>query len=85
MFKALIMLKLKDIKNPLELTAFIAGVGKDTLVADKSNKAIQAVQEKFNLRQMTLAQRAKQLKNPNMKAENSEDYLTYKLKQWKFD
>ena len=85
LFKALIMLKLKDIKNPLELTAFIAGVGKDTLVADKSYKAMQAVQEKFNLRQMTLAQRAKQLKNPNMKAENSEDYLTYKLKQWKFD
>ena len=85
LFKALIMLKLKDIKNPLELTAFIAGVGKDTLVADKSYKAMQAVQEKFNLRQMTLAQRAKQLKNLNMKAENSEDYLTYKLKQWKFD
>ena len=85
LFKALIMLKVKDIKNPLELTTFIAGVGKDTLVADKRYKAMQAVQEKFNLRQMTLAQRAKQLKNPNMKAENSEDYLTYKLKQWKFD
>ena len=85
LFNALIKLKVKDVKNPEELAKSIAGVGKDTLAAYRNYKAMQAVQEKLNLRQMTLAQRTKQLKNPNMKAENSEDYLTYKLKQWKFD
>ena len=85
LFNALIMLKVKDIKNPLEFTTFMASLGKDKLMSDKSYKGMQAAQERLNLRQMTLAQRTKQLKNPNMKAENSEDYLTYKLKQWKFD
>lgn len=85
LFKALIMLKIKDLKSPLELTTFMANLGKDKLMSDKSYKGMQAAQERLNLRQMTLAQRTKQLKNPNMKTENSEDYLTYKLKQWKFD
>ena len=30
-------------------------------------------------------QKLKQKNNPNNLATNSEDYLTYRLKQWKFD
>ena len=40
-----------------------------------------AKQEKENLKQLTPAQRLKQKKNPNAPKTNSEDYLTYKLKQ----
>ncbi len=40
-----------------------------------------AKQEKENLKQLTQAQRLKQKKNPNAPKTNSEEYLTYKLKQ----
>lgn len=40
------------------------------------------IQEKANLKQLDPAQRLKQKFNPNAPKKESEDYLTYKLKQW---
>ena len=42
---------------------------------------VKAHQEKANLRQMTKEEARKYKKNPNLLAQNSEDYLVYKLKQ----
>ena len=42
---------------------------------------MQATQEKLNLLQMSPTERIKYERNPNLLPTNSEDYLTYKLKQ----
>lgn len=44
-------------------------------------KKLKSKQEKLNLLQMSLEQQLKYKKNPNNLKTNSEDYLTYKLKQ----
>ncbi len=44
-------------------------------------KKLKSKQEKLNLLQMSLEQQLKYKKNPNNLNTNSEDYLTYKLKQ----
>ena len=51
----------------------------------KQDSARKSAQESLNLKQMTPMQKLKQKNNPNNLATNSEDYLTYRLKQWKFD
>ena len=42
-------------------------------------------QEKQNLKQLSPAERLKQKNNPNAPKTNSEEYITYKLKQVKVD
>ena len=84
--ETLLKMKIKDLsKNPLAFATFTTSIGKDMLNITRRYNSMQAAQEKLNLRQMSLPQKIKQRKNPNMKASNSEDYLTYKLKQWKMD
>ena len=82
--ETLLKMKVKDLsKNPLAIATFTTSIGKDMLNLNRKYNRMQAAQEKLNLRQMSLPQRLKQRNNPNMKPSNSEDYLTYKLKQWK--
>lgn len=82
--ETLLNMKVKDLSmNPVAIATFTTSVGKDMMNLSRKYNRMQAAQEKLNLRQMSLPQRLKQRNNPNMKASNSEDYLTYKLKQWK--
>ena len=82
--QTLLNMKIKDLSpNPITLAEFPVSLGKDMLMMTRKYNNMQAAQEKLNLRQMSIQQRIKQGKNPNMKPSNSEDYLTYKLKQWK--
>lgn len=62
--------------------------GKKSLEALAKNKAYNGMvkaQEKQNLKQLDLAEQLKQKKNPNAPKTNSEDYITYKLKQYMLD
>lgn len=54
---------------------------KDALMLQKKYKKMQSTQEKLNLLQMSPTERIKYERNPNLLPTNSEDYLTYKLKQ----
>ncbi len=89
--KALFELNLIDVVSAFENE----GKGKGALVTlekisgklaknQKYNSMIRA-QEKLNLRQLTAAEKLKQKKNPNAPKTNSEDYLTYRIKQYVYD
>ena len=52
-------------------------------MSKRMKKQMEARQEKLNLRQLSPLQRQKYKKNPNLLADNSEEYLIYKLKQQK--
>ncbi|MCQ2738817.1 MAG: AarF/UbiB family protein [bacterium] len=54
---------------------------KDVAVLERKNTTMQAAQEKINLKNMTAEMRNKYKHNPNNLATNSEDLLTYELKQ----
>lgn len=63
----------------------VAKISAEILPFANKVKQMQSKQEKLNLLQMTLEQRNKFKKNPNMPALNSEEYLFYKLKQKKMN
>ncbi|MCQ2754920.1 MAG: AarF/UbiB family protein, partial [bacterium] len=64
-----------------KLMGTLTEAAKDVLVLKRKNTAMQAAQEKFNLKNMTADLRKKYKHNPNNLATNSEDLLTYELKQ----
>ena len=70
-----------DANAKLETTKLLANLG----FKYKKHTARQTAQEALNLKQMTPMQKLKQKNNPNNLPTNSEDYLTYRLKQFKFD
>lgn len=80
---SLLWILLKDIKRISipEFTKLIAKVAKESIIFEKKYKNMQAFQEKLNLKELSLAEQLKHKKNPNMLKTNSEDHLTYKLKQ----
>lgn len=55
--------------------------GLEHLARSKAYDGMVSNQERQNLKQLTPLQRAKQKKNPNAPKKNSEEYITYKLKQ----
>ena len=81
---------LKELETALRTSRFkdigttsVAGAVNDSFGLSSMYKKEQARQERANLKQMTLEQRRKFKNNPNMLKNNSEEYLTYKLKQEK--
>ena len=81
LIESMAMAGLKDVKDITSLMKFVGSCTKDGVLLKNEYNQFQAVQEKLNLLQMTPAQKLKQMKNPNLLATNSEDYLVYKLKQ----
>ena len=57
----------------------------EALAKDKMYSASVKAQEKQNLKQLSPIERIKQKKNPNAPKTNSEEYITYRLKQAKID
>ena len=55
------------------------------LIKNKIYNGMISAQEKQNLRQLSKAEQRKQKHNPSAPKTNSEDYITYKLKQYKFE
>ena len=55
--------------------------GLEHLARNKAYDNMVSKQERQNLKQLTPLQRAKQKRNPNAPKKNSEEYITYKLKQ----
>lgn len=81
---------LKELETALRTSRFkdigttnVAGAVNDSFGLSSMYKKEQARQEKANLKQMSLGQKRKFKNNPNMLKNNSEEYLTYKLKQEK--
>ena len=64
-----------------DLMNMLLKVGKDVGLLQVKYSQMQSVQEKLNLKHLSLEQRLKHKKNPNMLKTNSEEYLTYHLKQ----
>lgn len=61
------------------------GMVKDEIMLNKKFTKMKANQEKLNLLQFPISETIKYRNNPNLLKENSEEYLTYKLKQKKMD
>ena len=59
--------------------------GLEALAKDKIYSGMIKKQERENLKQLSPMEQLKQKKNPNAPKTNSEEYLTYKLKQYKID
>ena len=59
--------------------------GLEALAKNKMYNAAVKAQEKQNLKQLSPIEQLKQKKNPNAPKTNSEEYITYKLKQAKID
>lgn len=70
-----------DVNNKTETVSQIAGVTKDVLLYFEKKSRSNTVQETRNLLNMPLKEAMKILRNPNMIKTNSEEHLTYKLKQ----
>jgi predicted unusual protein kinase regulating ubiquinone biosynthesis (AarF/ABC1/UbiB family) len=64
-----------------DLMNMLLKVTKDVGLLQVKYSQMQSVQEKLNLKHLSLEQRLKHKKNPNMLKTNSEEYLTYHLKQ----
>jgi predicted unusual protein kinase regulating ubiquinone biosynthesis (AarF/ABC1/UbiB family) len=68
---------IRDLHNMTDLTKLLT----DGALLFNQYKKMQSKQEQLNLLKLPLEQQLKHKNNPNMLAKNSEDYLTYKLKQ----
>ena len=85
MIEVLSKFYLKDFDGSASSLAKIIGGGvKEGYTLKNHYKSLMAAQERLNLKELPLAEQIKHLKNPNMLPTNSEDYLTYKLKQSMF-
>lgn len=82
---SLVYFYLKDFSKSknlaLGLTEFMSKITKDVLLLENKYRQLTKVQENLNLRHLSLEQIRLHKNNPNMLKTNSEDYLTYKLKQ----
>ena len=80
-----------DVQSEFEKGNTVKGVAKggyktlENVTKDRIFSAAVKSQEKQNLKQLTPMEQLKQKKNPNAPKTNSEEYLTYKLKQFKID
>lgn len=83
--ESLVYFYLKDLaksKNmALGFSEFMAKITKDVMLLENKNRQLIKVQENLNLRHLPLEQQLLHKNNPNMLKTNSEDYLTYHLKQ----
>jgi len=83
LIESLCIIGIRDVKahDVPSAMKFLASLGSDAMLIRNQYKKTQALQEKLNLKQLSLEQRLKQKNNPNMLKTNSEEHLTYKLKQ----
>lgn len=73
--------EMMGIKSKKEAVIESAKVTKDVGLLFAKSQASNTKQEYFNLFKMSLKEAFRKFKNPNMLRKNSEEYLTYKLKQ----
>ena len=64
-----------------DIVSTMLKAGKDIALIETKYSQMKRAQETMNLKNLTIEQARKHKKNPNMQATNSEEYLTYKLKQ----
>lgn len=69
----------KETKTKMALSG--AGKVANLIGREKAYDVMVSRQENANMKQLSIAQRMKQKNNPNMPSKNSEEYITYKLKQ----
>lgn len=81
MLDTLASISMKDIDGGKSAMSAMGGLMKDALILKKQYNKMKSIQEKLNLKELPLAEQVKYKKNPNILETNSEDYLTYKLKQ----
>ena len=65
----------------MDMMSVAAKMVKDVGLMEAKYSKMKSVQENLNLKHLSLEQRLKHKNNPNMLKTNSEDYLTYHLKQ----
>ena len=85
MADALVKVSFKDVNSEMAAFKALGALFKDVYLIDRKYKGLIAEQEKQNLKLLSLADQIKYKKNPNLLATNSEDFLTYRLKQMKAD
>ena len=73
--------KVTSAQGKAELVSRLASAIKDMYKVKKLYEKSQKKQQKLNLLQLSPVERLKYKNNPNLPATNSEEYLTYKLKQ----
>ena len=78
---SLLRIRLKDADGLMSGMSSLSKIAADITLAQRKYNALIAKQEKANLKILPLQEKIKQKNNPNNLAKNSEDYLTYKLKQ----
>ena len=89
--EALMKLDVIDIAEKFKNSGVVSGSvqagkkGVKTLYRNKIYDAKIKAQENKNLKQLPFSEQLKQKFNPNAPKTNSEDYITYKLKQFKFE
>ena len=71
--------------NKIKGTAKGSMKGLETIAKNKVYNGMVKAQEKQNLKQLSKTEQLKQKNNPNAPKTNSEEYITYKLKQFKVD
>ncbi len=81
LLESLFRIRLKDVDGLMSGMSSLSKIAADIALVHKKNTAMIAKQEKANLKILPLQEKIKQKNNPNNLAKNSEDYLTYKLKQ----
>ena len=81
MLTTLVKIRVKDVNGPLALANFFGGVTKDTFLFVRKYKNLISKQEQLNLKELPASEQLKFKNNKNLLETNSEEYLTYKLKQ----
>lgn len=81
LMNSLLKLRFMNVKNVQTFTKELSGMFKDVFVWKRQYDGYKSIQEKLNLKELPLAEQIKHKNNPNLLATNSEEYLTYKLKQ----
>ncbi len=81
LLESLLRIRLKDVDGVMSGMSSLSKITADITLAKRKFNAMIAKQEKDNLKILPLQEKIKQKNNPNNLPKNSEDYLTYKLKQ----
>ena len=81
LMNSLIILRFTNINDVKLFTREVSGMFKDLLIWKKQYDGLKSIQEKLNLKELPISEQIKHKNNPNLLATNSEEYLTYKLKQ----
>jgi len=81
LYKSMIFMGLKDIKSVPDALKFLGSLATDAAMLRRQHNNMIANQEKLNQVFLSPEQITKLKKNPNMLKTNSEEYLTYTLKQ----